>query len=124
MSSLLTVIGLIFTLFLPGYFLTLIFFREVKALERIVLSITFSIMIAVFIGIFLGYNEDVKNFTGGINKFNVWLWELIVTFVLGLIALIINRKQVNLRRMSSLRHEFKSLTTKHFKKKNNVEHKE
>jgi len=118
MSNILA-IGLLFALFLPGFFITYIFFREVKLLERIVLSITFSIMIAVAIGISLGYNENVKNITGGINPQNVWLWELVVTSVLGLLAWFINRKQINLKRAKDFVQGLKSITKKISRKKRN-----
>jgi len=86
--------GLIFALFLPGFLITLIFFREVKILERILLSIAYSIMITIAIAICLGYNEQVKNITGGINSFNMWKWELIITFCLAAITLFIYRKKI------------------------------
>ena len=123
MSNILA-IGLLFALFLPGFFITYIFFREVKLLERIVLSIAFSIMIAVAIGISLGYNENVKNITGGINQQNVWLWELVVTSLLGSMAWFVNRKQINLKRIKDFRQGLKSIIKKISRKKEEVKHKE
>lgn len=73
------IIGLLFALFIPGYLVTLIFFKELKLLQKIALAITFSIMIDVAIGIFLGYNENMKNITGGVTSGNVWFYSLIVT---------------------------------------------
>lgn len=89
-----SILGLLFALFLPGLFVTLIFFRELKLLERVILSITFSIMISVAIGISLGYDADVAHITGGITSFNVWKWELITTSVFGFLALAVNRKRL------------------------------
>ena len=73
------IIGALFALFIPGYLVTLIFFKELKLLQKIALAITFSIMIDVAIGIFLGYNENMKNITGGVTSGNVWFYSLIVT---------------------------------------------
>lgn len=86
--------GLVFGMFLPGFFITWIFFREVKWLERVSLSVAYSIMITITIAISLGYNENVKNITGGITSGNLWVWELIITGILGLIAYIIHRKKI------------------------------
>jgi len=88
--------GLLFAMFLPGYFITQIFFREVKLLERMLLSISYSIMITIGVAISLGYNENVKNITGGITSFNLWLWELIITSILGAVLLVINRKNIHI----------------------------
>ena len=73
------IIGSLFALFIPGYLVTLIFFKELKPLQKIALAITFSIMIDVAIGIFLGYNENMKNLTGGVTAENIWFYSLIVT---------------------------------------------
>jgi uncharacterized membrane protein len=86
--------GLLFGMFLPGFFISLIFFKEAKWLERILLSITYSIMITIAIAIGLGYNEAVKNITGGITSFNLWKWELIITSILALITIIMYRKNI------------------------------
>lgn len=123
MISLFTIIGLVLALFFPGYLVTLIFFKEAKVLERIVLSVAFSIMISVAIGIALGYNENVKNITGGINKSNVWRWELILTAILGLMALVAIRKRVSFKGISSLKRRFKAIFKKRSKQKEIVVHK-
>lgn len=89
MSNVVAFFGLIFALFLPGFFITLIFFKDVKLLERILLSIAFSIMITISIGIYLGYDAQTAARTGGINPQNVWLVELWVTGLLALITVVI-----------------------------------
>lgn len=88
------IFGILFGMFIPGYLITLIFFREVKIIERMLLSITFSIAITIAISIGLGYNENVKNITGGIAPTTVWIWELLITAILFLIAVIVNRKEI------------------------------
>lgn len=73
------IIGTLFALFIPGYLLVLIFFKELKPLQKMALAITFSIMVDVAIGIFLGYNENMKNLTGGVTAENIWFYSLIVS---------------------------------------------
>ena len=90
MISIVSIFGFLFALFLPGFFITLIFFREVKFLERLLLSITFSIMLAIAIGIGLGYDRNVAQVTGGITPYNVWRLELAITGVLALVAAAVN----------------------------------
>ena len=101
-SIIISIIGLLFALFIPGFFITLLFFRESDILERVMLSVTFSIMISIAIGIGLGYNKGVKEITGGISPMNVWIWELIVTAVFAVPALIANRKNINLKSIKNL----------------------
>ena len=101
------IFGFLFALYLPGFFITMLFFRESKRLEKIVLSITFSIMIAMAIGIILGYNENVKNITGGINSYNVWKLELGVTALLLLATLIVYHKNLTPSGMKALYGRYK-----------------
>lgn len=93
------VIGALFALFVPGYLVTLIFFKELKLLQKIALAITFSIMIDVAIGIFLGYNENMKNITGGVTSENVWFYSLIVTgFLLVMYLFTKTEKQISAKK--------------------------
>ena len=101
MINFITIAGLSFALFLPGFLLTLIFFKEYRLLERIMLSIAFSIMISIAIGIILGYNQNVKNITGGISQSNAWRIEIILTLLLLFVAIIINIKKINLKNLTS-----------------------
>jgi uncharacterized membrane protein len=98
--------GFIFALFLTGLLLTLIFFKEVKILERMLLSITFSIMLTIALAIMLGYNEEVKNITGGITAANLWKWELAITGILSLVALIVNWKKIKGFKFSKMKLRF------------------
>ena len=97
MISINSAFGILMALFIPGFFVTFIFFRGITFLERIVLSFTFSIMIATAIGIALGYDKEVKDITGGVNSQNVWKWELAAASILGIIALLVNVKNISLK---------------------------
>jgi hypothetical protein len=101
--------GFLFAMFLPGFFLTLIFFREVKMLEKMLLSITFSIMLTIGLAIMRGYNENVKNITGGITAANLWNWELWITGILALIAIIAYWKEIKGFKFSALKMKLKEL---------------
>jgi len=103
MISLVSILGILMALFIPGFFMSLIFFRRITFLERMVLSFTFSIMIATSIGIALGYDKEVKDITGGVNPSNVWRWELVATGILGIIALIVNIKDINLKGLPKIK---------------------
>lgn len=82
------IIGLAFGLFLPGFLLTLLLFKQLDLLERIALSIGFSISIDVLVGLFLGANQTMKQITGGITPFNVWLYLIFISVVLGFIYIV------------------------------------
>lgn len=91
-------IGTSLALFIPGYLVTLIFFKEFTPMQKIALAITFSIMISVTIGIFLGYNEDAKNLTGGITSGNVWFYSIIVTMFLLVFYLFTRKNQTLIKK--------------------------
>jgi len=74
--------GLVMGLFIPGFLLTLILFKELDLLERIALSIGLSIAIDIFVGLFLGANKTMKMITGGITEFNVWFYLVVVCVIL------------------------------------------
>ncbi len=82
------IIGSLFALFIPGYLLVLIFFKELNMLQKAALAIVLSIITSVSIGIFLGYNETMKNLTGGVTEYNVWTYELLVSGILFVIYLL------------------------------------
>ena len=75
-------VGLVLGFFLPGFFITLIFFKELEIMEKIGLGMVFSIAINIVLGLFLGYNEYMKELTGGITRQNVWFGLLAITFIL------------------------------------------
>jgi len=80
--------GALFAFFIPGFLLVLIFFKELNKLQKIVLAVVLSIITAVAIGIFLGYNETMKNLTGGVTAYNVWIYELVLSGILLIINLL------------------------------------
>lgn len=82
------VIGLAFALFVPGFLLTKILFKEQEVLETIAFSIAFSIAIDIFLGLFLGANEVMFNITGGITELNVWFYIIGISLILGVIYLL------------------------------------
>lgn len=82
------IIGALFAFFIPGYLLVLIFFKELGILQRITLAIVLSIVISVAIGIFLGYNVIMKNLTGGVTAYNVWVYELLISGILFVVYLL------------------------------------
>lgn len=90
MISLVSIIGIMLALFIPGFLTTLILFKEESFLERIILSVALSIMISTTIGIALGYNQDVKNITGGVTQRNLLVWEASVAGFLFILALVVN----------------------------------
>ncbi len=90
--------GLLFSLFIPGFLLTLIFFKELELIEKIGLAFVLSICVDIALGLFLGYNEYMKNLTGGITAANVWGGLLAVSFVLLAVYLVKERPKFGLVR--------------------------
>jgi uncharacterized membrane protein len=88
------IIGLPLALFLPGYLIALIWFHELERLEKIALAFVLSICIDIALGLFLGYNEQMKNMTGGITAANLWLYLLGITFILIAVYSVKNRKHL------------------------------
>jgi len=76
------IVGLLISLFIPGFLVSLIFFKELEIIEKVGLGFVFSICIDIIIGLFLGYNESMKNFTGGITSFNLWIYLGTITIIL------------------------------------------
>ncbi|MFH1510243.1 MAG: DUF1616 domain-containing protein [Candidatus Woesearchaeota archaeon] len=88
LEALRIIVGLPLALFLPGYLLALIFFKELDILEKIGLGFVLSICVDIAVGLFLGYNKAMKDFTGGITAFNLWIYLGSITLVLGAIYLV------------------------------------
>jgi len=87
------VIGLPLALFLPGYLIARIFFKELDELEKIALGFVISIAIDIIVGLFLGYNETMKNFTGGITALNLWLYLGTLTIILFVTWVVRNNEE-------------------------------
>jgi len=86
--------GLILALFVPGYLLARTFFKELSELEKIALAFVLSISIDIFLGLFLGYNEKMKDITGGITAKNLWIYLSLITLVLLLLYVIIRKEEI------------------------------
>jgi uncharacterized membrane protein len=76
------IIGLPLALFVPGYLLALIFFKELNTLEKIGLGFVLSICVDIAVGLFLGYNKTMKDMTGGITAANLWIYLGAITIML------------------------------------------
>ena len=87
------VVGLPLALFLPGFLLALIFFKELDMLEKVALGFVLSICVDIAVGLFLGYNKTMKDITGGINALNLWFYLGAVTVVLAGIYFFISRRK-------------------------------
>jgi uncharacterized membrane protein len=93
-SGLRIVFGLTLALFLPGYLVARIFFKELSGLEKVAIAFVISISIDIFLGLFLGYNEQMKNLTGGITATNLWLHLSLITLILLVIYMTRRRDEV------------------------------
>lgn len=82
LSILQIIIGLPLALFLPGYLIARLAFKELDELEKVALGFVLSIALDIIVGLFLGYNETMKNITGGITAFNLWLYLGTITVLL------------------------------------------
>jgi uncharacterized membrane protein len=102
LSILQIVIGLPLALFIPGYLITRIFFKELDELEKVALGFVLSIAVDIAVGLFLGYNEYMKNLTGGITAFNLWLYLGTLTIILIVVWALKNNDE-----LKRLKHFFK-----------------
>jgi uncharacterized membrane protein len=90
------IIGLAFALFIPGFLLTKLLFKDQETLETIAFSITFSIVIGIFLGLFLGANEIMHFLTGGITELNVWFYMVVITLILAILYLLKQKRIIKL----------------------------
>jgi uncharacterized membrane protein len=98
------VVGLPLALFIPGYLIARIFFKELEELEKVALGFVLSIAVDIAVGLFLGYNEYMKNLTGGITALNLWLYLGTLTIILVIVWAIKNRDELH-----KVKHFFKKL---------------
>jgi uncharacterized membrane protein len=94
MNLVIAIAGTIVSLFLPGFLISLIFFRELKILERAIYSVVISVGIDVALGIALGYDKFQKSITGGISSFNLWYYQFIINAVLLIVIIFLYRKKL------------------------------
>ena len=78
------ILGLLITMFLPGYLLSVILVRKSEIIERICLSIGLSIFIIVVLSFFLTAISYLLNIKG-ITSLSVWLSLLVVCVILFII---------------------------------------
>ena len=69
-------------LFVPGYLVAELLFRQESFAARILVGACTSILISILVGVGLGYNERVASIMGGLTTLNLWIYQL------GLIALL------------------------------------
>lgn len=88
MQVIYTILSVIYILFLPGFFLSFVFFkgRQIDLLERIALSFALSIAIVPLI-IFYGNLMGVA-----ITTISVILYVASIIFLTGIILFILNRR--------------------------------
>ena len=67
----------------------------IKYLHNLALGFVLSISLDIFLGLFLGYNENMKNLTGGITAYNVWVYLLAITFILFIIYVYKEYREFN-----------------------------
>lgn len=87
------ILGLVFTLFLPGFLLTKIIFRDIDILETIAFSVVFSIAFSIALELFLGANKTMYDLTGGITEFNLWFYEIGFTIIFFCIFLVVQNRR-------------------------------
>ncbi|MFH1592029.1 MAG: DUF1616 domain-containing protein [Candidatus Woesearchaeota archaeon] len=85
------IFGLLFSLFIPGFLVTLILFKELDLIEKIGLGMVLSICIDIALGLFLGYNEYMKNLTGGIIARNIWIGLVTISLIFFIVYLFQKR---------------------------------
>jgi len=93
LSILQIIIGLPLVLFITGYLVARIFFKQLSELEKVALGFVLSIAIDIIVGLFLGYNEAMKNLTGGITTFNLWLYLGSLTIILVIVWALKNTEE-------------------------------
>lgn len=95
-NILLSVVGILFIFFVPGYLLSLIIFKEVEIFERIATSIIFSMAITVIIGLLFGASRYNKLFTGGLTIVNIYVGLILISIILFFVYNKINKSEYNL----------------------------
>lgn len=91
-------VGLTLGLFLPGYILTLILFKELTQIEKISLAVGLSICIDIALGLVLEANRITRFITGGITESNVWCSLGVVSGIFLIIFLFITLSKVKTKK--------------------------
>ena len=88
------IFALVLVLFLPGFFLTLIFFKKLDLIKLILFSFSFSIIIDVLLAFFLGGTKFLKNMTGGYTSLNIFGSLLFISTLLAVVYFLSRGKNV------------------------------
>lgn len=67
---------------LPGFLITLLFFKKESVLIKTILVILINIILLTFLGIFFGFNEFTYMITGGLTKNNLIIAYSIIDIIL------------------------------------------
>ena len=85
------ILGIIFFMFLPGWLIVQSFFKDMGKMEKIIFAIIISVILGLLIGVFFGYDRNWAQITGGFTEKNIWIGEIIITIIAGIIYLISKR---------------------------------
>lgn len=89
------ILGIIFFMFLPGWFIVQSFFQDLGKMEKILFSIIISVMLGLVVGVFFGYDRNWAQITGGFTEGSIWLGEIIITIIAGIIYLVSRKVNKN-----------------------------
>lgn len=78
------IVGLLLVVFIPGFLLTMILFRNISLIERVLLAIGLSFLLDIFLGFLLnGFNA--------INKLGIYLGLGLISLIF-LLILVLEKK--------------------------------
>ncbi|MEM4267812.1 MAG: hypothetical protein QXK37_03180 [Candidatus Woesearchaeota archaeon] len=74
-------IGLLFTLFIPGFCLDLLLFKRKPLIERVALGILFSMLIDLGLTFFLAGSKTAAKITGGLMPITLWAYLIAISAI-------------------------------------------
>ncbi|MBS3146274.1 hypothetical protein J4471_01105 [Candidatus Woesearchaeota archaeon] len=86
-------IALVLVLFVPGYLIVQIFFKNITILEKITLSISFSIIISFIISIMLGFIKVAEK-VYGFNRYYFSITLAVLSILFFMIWYFLARKNI------------------------------
>lgn len=90
-------IGLLFSLFIPGFLLSILVFKKLNSVKRIFTSISFSIIISILLLFILGGSKFSETIFGGITKISVYLGYILICISLLLLIKKNNNKKNSIK---------------------------
>ncbi len=81
------ILGILLTLFIPGYLLSLFLIKKIRLFERILISIGLSIIIVSALAVFLTLISIIFGINA-INEISVWLSLAFISIIFMLIFLV------------------------------------